>query len=103
MPTTTICDIGSVFRTRGYSPISVPVLETTLVHLDKLADEIAEGPSVHRFTGVVITSKRSIRAWGQAVDSVVAQSLKNSIDREVRCGDEGKTSWVSVPFYVVGE
>ncbi|KAI6164037.1 tetrapyrrole biosynthesis, uroporphyrinogen III synthase, partial [Pisolithus thermaeus] len=74
----------AVFRTHGYSPISVPVLETTLVHLEQLGDRIAEGPSVHRFTGVIVTSKRSIEAWGQAVEGVVAR-------------------WASIPFYVVGE
>ncbi|KAI6119106.1 tetrapyrrole biosynthesis, uroporphyrinogen III synthase [Pisolithus croceorrhizus] len=93
----------AVFRTHGYSPISVPVLETTLVHLEQLADRIAEGPSVHRFTGVIVTSKRSIEAWGQAVEGVVAWSGENVVVREVRCGDEGKTSWASIPFYVVGE
>ncbi|KAI6011215.1 hypothetical protein PISMIDRAFT_30489 [Pisolithus microcarpus 441] len=99
-PTSDVPDkYEAVFRTHGYSPISVPVLETMLVHIDKLADRIAEGPSVHRFTGVV-TSKRSIEAWNQAVDSVVAQSRKNFIDREVRCGDEGKMSRGSIPFYV---
>ncbi|KAI6009784.1 tetrapyrrole biosynthesis, uroporphyrinogen III synthase [Pisolithus microcarpus] len=93
----------AVFRTRGYSPISVPVLETTLVHLEQLAERIAEGPSVHHFTGVVITSKRSIEAWGQAVDSIVAQSRESAIVQEVSSGNEGRTSWGSIPFYVVGE
>ncbi|KAI5991249.1 hypothetical protein EDD15DRAFT_2530850 [Pisolithus albus] len=93
----------AVFRTHGYSRISVPVLETTLVHINKLADRIAEGPSVHRFTGVVVTSKRSIEAWGQAVDSILTQSREDATAQEVSSGDEGKTSWGSVPFYVVGE
>ncbi|KAI5991246.1 tetrapyrrole biosynthesis, uroporphyrinogen III synthase [Pisolithus albus] len=103
-PTSDVPDkYEAVFRTHGYSPISVPVLETTLVHLEQLANRIAEGPSVHRFTGVIITSKRSIEAWGQAVDSIVAQSRESAIVQEVSSGNEDKTSWGSIPFYVVGE
>ncbi|KAI6126525.1 tetrapyrrole biosynthesis, uroporphyrinogen III synthase [Pisolithus sp. B1] len=103
-PTSDVPDkYEAMFHTHGYSPISVPVLETTLVHLEQLADRIAEGPSVHRFTGVVVTSKRSIEGWGQAAEGVVARSRENVVDRGVRCGDEGKTSWAYISFYVVRE
>ncbi|KAI6026985.1 tetrapyrrole biosynthesis, uroporphyrinogen III synthase [Pisolithus marmoratus] len=103
-PTSDVPDrYEAVFRTHGYSPISVPVLETTLVHLEQLASKIVDGPSIHHFTGVIVTSKRSIEAWGRAVESVVARPRENVVVGEVGCGDEDKTSWASIPFYVIGE
>ncbi|KAI6137664.1 tetrapyrrole biosynthesis, uroporphyrinogen III synthase [Pisolithus tinctorius] len=103
-PTSDVPDrYEAAFRTHGYSPISAPVLETTLVHLEQLASKIDDGPSVHRFTGVVVTSKRSIEAWNRAVDCIVTRSRENDVVREVGSGGEDETSWAPIPFYILGD
>lgn len=103
-PTSDVPDrYEAAFRTHGYSPISAPILETTLVHLEQLASKIDDGPSVHRFTGVVVTSKRSIEAWNRAVDCIVTRSRENDVVREVGSGGEDETSWAPIPFYILGD
>ncbi|KAL4065617.1 tetrapyrrole biosynthesis, uroporphyrinogen III synthase [Scleroderma yunnanense] len=85
----------SAFSANGYSPISVPVLETIIVNLKDLSNKIATGPRSQNISGVIVTSKRGIEAWSDAVKSIVS-------------GDPGiapsdSADWVSVPFYVIGE
>ena len=59
-----------IFQSAGYHPISVPVLETSLMNVSALGDIIREGPEMRRLNGVVITSKRSCDAWQGALDSL---------------------------------
>ncbi|KAG6335080.1 hypothetical protein ID866_4008 [Astraeus odoratus] len=74
---------------------SVPVLETALVNLEHLVQKVASGPQAQGISGVIITSKRAVEAWGKAVESVISGDLD-------AVADDGVT-WGSVPFYVVGE
>lgn len=62
----------TVFRTRGYAPISVPVLETLIVNLNDLKKKVAVGPKGQGLSGVIITSKRAIEAWSKAVEELSA-------------------------------
>ncbi|KAF8555183.1 tetrapyrrole biosynthesis, uroporphyrinogen III synthase [Imleria badia] len=81
----------AAFEERGYVPLSVPVLETVLVHADVLRDKIVRGPDVQGLSGVIMTSKRSVEAWCDAIRSIPPPIQGVSSD------------WRTVPFYVVGE
>ncbi|KAG2356838.1 tetrapyrrole biosynthesis, uroporphyrinogen III synthase [Suillus spraguei] len=72
------------FRSRGYHPISVSVLETVIVGHEELARSLC---------GVIITSQRAVEAWSEA-----AQALINKTPSGLIWYD-----WWSVPFYAVGE
>lgn len=60
----------AAFEARGYVPLSVPVLETVLVHVDALRDKIVRGPDAQGLSGVIMTSKRAIEAWSDAIRSI---------------------------------
>lgn len=73
------------FRPLGYHPVSVPVLETVLVHLAELEAAIARGPAESGLGGVVITSARACEAWRAAVISLVkSQSTAGARVRRFR-------------------
>jgi uroporphyrinogen-III synthase len=55
------------FKRQGYTPHSIPVLETILDNLDSLQRIVSTGPGVHGYDGVIITSKRAGDAWRHAV------------------------------------
>ena len=59
-----------VLAERGYLPLSVPVLETALVHVDELRDTIVRGPDTLGLSGVILTSKRAVEAWCEALRSI---------------------------------
>ncbi len=56
-----------VFHNAGYNSVSVPVLETSFTNLNTLSHIIQEGPVTKGLNGVVVTSKRSCEAWGEAL------------------------------------
>ncbi|PCH42904.1 tetrapyrrole biosynthesis uroporphyrinogen III synthase [Wolfiporia cocos MD-104 SS10] len=85
----------TAFETRGYRPISVPVLETTYTNLDHLKTKVLEGPGKHGYNGVVITSGRSCEAW----KTVTLELAEDDPDID----EEHSAAWANVPFYVVGE
>ncbi|KAL6308770.1 tetrapyrrole biosynthesis uroporphyrinogen III synthase [Sparassis latifolia] len=76
-------------RIQGYTPISVPVLETVLKNLPALKEIIQAGHSVKGCAGVIITSGRACEAWRTVVQELASASAN--------------TDWATVPFYVVGE
>ncbi|KAF8877568.1 hypothetical protein CPB84DRAFT_1966328, partial [Gymnopilus junonius] len=52
----------------GYTPLSIPVLETVHVNIPELRDVIVRGPRDRgNVDGVIVTSKRSCEAWGEAL------------------------------------
>lgn len=57
----------TAFAFAGYEPVSIPVLETVHTNRETLLSLINEGPSANGVSGVVITSKRSCDAWGEAL------------------------------------
>lgn len=61
----------AAFEAKGYVPLSVPVLETVLVHIDVLRDKIENGPDAQALSGVIMTSKRSVEAWCEAIRLMV--------------------------------
>ncbi|KAG8215429.1 tetrapyrrole biosynthesis, uroporphyrinogen III synthase [Butyriboletus roseoflavus] len=75
------------FEAKGYLPLSVPVLETVLVHIDELREKIVRGPDAQGLSGVILTSKRAVEAWCEAIRSLAETS---------------QADWRTVPFYVVG-
>lgn len=88
-----------------FPPLSthhVPVLSTTFVNLDDLAAIVAKG-GVGIYSGVVVTSGRSVRAWEMAAASVKEGKGKGK-DRErtPERGTETETGWEPIPFFVVG-
>lgn len=74
--------------TKGYTPHSIPTLETQLLNLDDLAKAMSS--SEDPFDGVIMTSSRSAEAWSAAM---TAGSFKM---------DPYRYKWSGVPFYVVG-
>ncbi|PPQ99318.1 hypothetical protein CVT24_009186 [Panaeolus cyanescens] len=78
----------TAFKTAGYNPVSLPVLETVFENLSTLSLIIRQGPMNRGVHGVVITSKRSCEAWGEAQTDM-------PLDLRER--------WTRIPFYVVGE
>lgn len=60
------------FNTHGYLPISVPVLETNVVNVGDLSSKIVVGPRVQSLSGVIVTSKRGMEAWSNAVKNIVS-------------------------------
>ena len=72
------------FNTHGYLAISVPVLETIFVNVGDLSSKIAAGPQSQSLSGVIVTSKRGLEAWSNAVKSIV------SADPGLDPGDSGE-------------
>ncbi|OAX33113.1 tetrapyrrole biosynthesis, uroporphyrinogen III synthase [Rhizopogon vinicolor AM-OR11-026] len=72
------------FRSHGYHPISVPVLETAIVGREQLAHKLSLGPAKQSLAGVIVTSGRAVEAWSEVAQALIVK-------------------WWSVPFYAVGE
>ncbi|KAG9310878.1 tetrapyrrole biosynthesis, uroporphyrinogen III synthase [Chiua virens] len=87
---TVLITTRSRLRRRGIPRLSVPVLETTFVNIDVLADEIVRGPNALGISGVILTSKRAIEAWHEALRSISPEVETTQAD------------WRTVTFYVVG-
>ncbi|KAI0944313.1 hypothetical protein AcW1_002056 [Taiwanofungus camphoratus] len=85
----------SAFQSRGYTAISVPVLETVFRHLDELKKVMQNGPEARGYDGVVVTSGRSCEAWKTVALELVSESTSVETSSSV--------DWSVVPFYVVGE
>ncbi|PSR78948.1 hypothetical protein PHLCEN_2v7252 [Hermanssonia centrifuga] len=79
----------SALQSRGYSAVSVAVLETVLVNTSGLEDIVGKGPEDGRLGGVIITSARACESWR----NVVLQLMSTP-------GISG--DWSQIPFYVVG-
>jgi len=60
------------FNAHGYLPISVAVLQTVTVNVGDLSRKIAAGPQNQSLSGVIVTSKRGLEAWSNAVKSIVS-------------------------------
>ena len=80
------------FRSSGFIPYSIPVLETVLVNHSMLKDIVRAGPQVKGYDGVIVTSARACEAWGSAVQS---------LDRDGIYTDDGKLSTVLMKCRVV--
>ncbi|PFH45636.1 hypothetical protein AMATHDRAFT_158395 [Amanita thiersii Skay4041] len=78
----------------GYTPISIPVLETTLTNLPTLGSTLRQGSTENGYTGVIITSARACEAWDAAIQS----NLSTAIETQ----DSG-INWSLIRFYVVGK
>lgn len=83
------------FRSRGYHPISVPVLETVIVGREELARRLSSGPEMRSLSGVIITSQRAVEAWSEAAQALATANSNTPLKPEY--------DWRSVPFYAVGE
>jgi len=83
------------FRSRGYHPISVPVLETVIVGCEELARRLSIGPEKQNLSGVIITSQRAVEAWSEAAQALIIADNNTPLKPE--------SDWWSVPFYAVGE
>ncbi|KAG2343904.1 tetrapyrrole biosynthesis uroporphyrinogen III synthase [Suillus weaverae] len=83
------------FRSRGYHPISVPVLETVIVGREELARRLSIGPEKQSLSGVIITSQRAVEAWSEAAQALIIGDNNTPLKPE--------SDWWSVPFYAVGE
>ncbi|KAG1853191.1 tetrapyrrole biosynthesis, uroporphyrinogen III synthase [Suillus subalutaceus] len=85
----------NAFRSRGYHPISVPVLETVIVCREELARRLSIGPEKQDLSGVIITSQRAVEAWFEAAQALITADNNTPLKPE--------SDWWSVPFYAVGE
>ncbi|KAI0776656.1 tetrapyrrole biosynthesis uroporphyrinogen III synthase [Trametes elegans] len=89
----------AAFRARGYSPVSVPVLETVHTNMDALAAVLARGGGGvdARYAGVIVTSARACGAWRAAVQRLAGGDVPE-------CGRCARTDpgWARIPFYAVG-
>ncbi|KAH9942853.1 tetrapyrrole biosynthesis, uroporphyrinogen III synthase [Amylocystis lapponica] len=80
------------FRSRGYHPVSVPVLGTVLKNLEELKECLSSGHLARGYGGVIITSRRACEAWSTAAQELTGQErYPVTVD------------WAAVPFYAVGE
>jgi hypothetical protein len=61
----------NAFKSRGYHPISVPVLETVIVCHEELARRLSIGPEKQSLSGVIITSQRAVEAWSEAAQALI--------------------------------
>ncbi|KIK93597.1 hypothetical protein PAXRUDRAFT_144734 [Paxillus rubicundulus Ve08.2h10] len=84
------------FETRGYTPLSIPVLETVPVNTDVLKVKILHGPKEQGLSGVIITSKRAVEAWSEALEMISQDPLTET-------QADTLVDWGAVPFYVVGD
>lgn len=64
----------TAFANAGYNPASIPVLETIHTNLETMRSLINGGPSANGISGVVITSKRSCDAWGEALKMLLGSA-----------------------------
>jgi len=64
-----------IFSASGYHPLSIPVLETVHDNVEKFLNIILNGPSVERFAGVIITSKRSCDTLREVLSLIKQQEL----------------------------
>ncbi|KAG1849484.1 tetrapyrrole biosynthesis, uroporphyrinogen III synthase [Suillus subluteus] len=85
----------NAFRSRGYHPISVPVLETVIVCREELAHRLSIGPEKQNLSGIIITSQRAVEAWSEAAQALITADNNTPLKPE--------SDWWSVPFYAVGE
>ncbi|KAG2133808.1 tetrapyrrole biosynthesis, uroporphyrinogen III synthase [Suillus bovinus] len=83
------------FRSRGYHPISVPVLETNIVGREELGRRLSTGLEKQSLSGVIITSQRAVEAWSEAAQTLIIADNNTPLKPE--------SDWWSVPFYAVGE
>jgi uroporphyrinogen-III synthase len=74
--------------THGYTPWSIPPLDTEIRNLDQLVNTMCSPED--RFDGVIITSSRSVDAWTAAM---TADEFKKSAYLD---------KWKGTSFYVVG-
>lgn len=69
-------------KSAGYTPLSVPVLETAFKHLGDLKAKILEGRTRRTYDGVIITSGRACEAWkivlGELASTPVDEETGNS-------------------------
>jgi len=65
----------AVLRSRGYQPLSIPVLETALVNLNALLEIMKKGPGENNLDGVIITSARACEAWSNAVERLIGSRV----------------------------
>ncbi|KAF8349213.1 tetrapyrrole biosynthesis, uroporphyrinogen III synthase [Amanita rubescens] len=79
----------AAFASARYLPVSIPVLQTTLINISLLADIISAGG----YSGVIVTSARACEAWKAAVQFILSSPASNT----------SNSLWFTVPFYVVGK
>ncbi|KAF9235000.1 tetrapyrrole biosynthesis, uroporphyrinogen III synthase [Melanogaster broomeanus] len=78
------------FETKGYTPLSIPVLETVTVNVEVLKEKILSGPKEPGLSG------RAVEAWSDAIEMI-------SHDPRQRHRIIQVVDWGAVPFYVVGD
>ena len=84
----------AVFGAKGFVPLSLPVLETVLVHVDTLRDKIVRGPNAQGLSGVILTSKRAVEAWCEALRSITetAQGVLHDVAQSLTALTRGRCS-----------
>ena len=90
-------DFEDAFNAHGYLPISVPVLKTIFVNVADLSSKIAAGPQNQSLSGVIVTSKRGLEAWSNAVESIASDDPGlvpgDSGEFEQRISSRGHRDW----------
>ena len=66
----------AVLSEHGYSPLSIAVIDHSLVDMDWLRDIVCSGSM--RYEGVIFTSGRAVDAWIEAVSMVSEEQLSGS-------------------------
>ena len=67
----------NAFKSLGYNPVSIPVLQTVLTNLEQLTCIVSSGPVSGGYDGVIITSGRACEGWRRVVeDSLATPSSK---------------------------
>ena len=78
----------------GYTPQFIPVLDHKSANIDAIKNIFRDGPTRGLYTGLILTSQRSVQAISEALEA-----LKND---GVLLTEKIKKDWTELPMYIVG-
>lgn len=88
----TVDEYNELFLKNGYIPQFIPVLDHQSENVETIKNIILEGPQKNKFTGLILTSQRSVQAMSEAIDLMSEQGIT----------DQMLSEWNSLPAYIVG-
>lgn len=88
----TVDEYNELFLKNDYIPQFVPVLDHQSENVETIKNIILEGPQKNTYTGLILTSQRSVQAMSEAIDLMKEQEFT----------DEILSEWNNLPAYIVG-
>jgi uroporphyrinogen-III synthase len=84
-----IDEYNDLFLKNNYIPQFIPVLDHKSENINSIKNIILKGPQQNNFTGLILTSQRSVQAMSEALETI---EITEEITME----------WNSLPAYIVG-